>query len=223
MSDESENKAKNYNFIVYKGTIEYNFENSSSTDLKSASQHSHLVGGTRFSKMEAIVERPWAAAAPEWRKATHGLNLEGCCQNHSCKAYNKGRVIDKWGYRRDGNVEDGTFDFFRDEHLCKCPMCDNHFVPEICGFSNTWWKFKGCFKKKVGASSDKADSFWKYASDDVYTTFKDNAEDFAQWGKLKIMVSRKEPDKTHEKKVNTMFADLCNIKLQALRKIIKTV
>ena len=36
-----------------------------------------VVSGKRFSKMEDIVEVPWGAAAPDWRRATKGLNLEG--------------------------------------------------------------------------------------------------------------------------------------------------
>ncbi|RHZ56127.1 hypothetical protein Glove_406g97 [Diversispora epigaea] len=65
---------------------------------------------------------------------------KGYCKNCNCKAYNKDRVIVRWGYR--------DFDFYYNEHECLCPLCNKHVEPITCGFYNTHWKYEGVKKVK---------------------------------------------------------------------------
>ncbi|RUS34392.1 hypothetical protein BC938DRAFT_480742 [Jimgerdemannia flammicorona] len=84
------------------------------------------------------------------------MNLEGICENLSCKAYNK-RIIHLWG-RRD-------FDFVYDQHKCVCPICDRFVDPIACAFARTWWKFSGTKIPGGGRWAEDVNSTWRYAGD----------------------------------------------------------
>ncbi|RHZ56125.1 hypothetical protein Glove_406g92 [Diversispora epigaea] len=126
---------------------------------------------------KSIKKTPWSKVSPRWRTASYGLNLEGYCKNCNCEAYNKDRVIVKWGYR--------DFDFYYNEHECLCPLCNKHVEPITCGFYNTHWKYEGV-KKVKGCPPEEASCDWKFAEDDGYTTFKH--DDVVSWYKLVIRI-----------------------------------
>jgi len=140
-------------------------------------------GGLCFSPFQDLtkstVVKPWADDAPSWRIAVNGLNLEGYCKNDSCKAYDKIRVIVQWGYR--------DFDFFKDEHKSKCPLCDKYVAPITCGFNNTFWKYEG-FKKVAGEPPKEVKCDWIFANNDGYTTFE--GEELVSWMNLVVKVKK---------------------------------
>lgn len=152
----------------------------------------------------AIVRINWDFNSPEWRAATHGLNIEGItnlkvkvlvytiylaylslkghCKNSSCRAYNE-TVTVKWGYRNDG-----VFDCFLNNDDCNCPLCNQHVEPENFGFSYTYYKVTGYKRDNIDGPLQNVDEDWKFASADHYTTFKNNEEDLVYWGQLVINV-----------------------------------
>ncbi|RIB23199.1 hypothetical protein C2G38_2032966 [Gigaspora rosea] len=123
---------------------------------------------------------PWKNDPPSWRIAYGGLNLEGYCKNKSCEAYNKGRVVIKWGYC--------DFNFFYDEHKSKCPLCKHYVSPITCGFADTLWRYEG-LKKIDGEPPQGVDSGWIIATKDGYTTFE--SEELVSWMNLVIRVKRR--------------------------------
>ena len=68
-----------------------------------------------------------SSRAPKWRTINYGLNLEGRCENPSCKAFGK-MVITRMGcpivYKLD----------FPHKKPTNCPMCEEYVKPETCGF-----------------------------------------------------------------------------------------
>ena len=73
----------------------------------------------------------WGDDAPNWRRASPGLCIEGRCANRRCKAYDHTVIMDQ-GYTK--------FDLINDLCMCKCPMCDEGVEPVTCGFNNCEWK-----------------------------------------------------------------------------------
>ena len=41
------------------------------------------------SKTDTKIQRQWSKKAPDWRKVSPGLTLEGNCQNKECKLLNQ--------------------------------------------------------------------------------------------------------------------------------------
>ena len=78
----------------------------------------------------------WGNSAPAWRRAVHGLCLEGTCTNTLCEANGK-RVIIPIGYKRFDLISDAN------ESTTKCPICSKYAEPETCSFNNCWWKWSG--------------------------------------------------------------------------------
>ncbi|CAG8538129.1 7705_t:CDS:1 [Diversispora eburnea] len=162
--------------------------------------------GYQFQDLSKSIQKlPWSKskATPSWKLATHGLNLEGkfdvteiklrnkltfffhifsghkgYCKNILCEAY-ENRVIIMWGYR--------NFDFYYNEHKCRCPRCNKYVEPITCGFVNTHWKYEGV-KKVKGHPPEKVRCDWKFAEDDGYTTFE--REDIVSWQRLTISIKK---------------------------------
>ncbi|CAG8458838.1 18098_t:CDS:2 [Acaulospora morrowiae] len=111
---------------------------------------------------KSTIVKPWSDNAP-WRIVVGGLNLEGYCKNKLCEAYDKGRVIIKWGYL--------DFDVLRDEHRAKCPLCNQYVEPITIGFTDTLWKYQG-LKKMNGKPPKEIDGDWESTNDNEYTTLE---------------------------------------------------
>jgi hypothetical protein len=71
------------------------------------------------------------------------------------------------------------------EHECFCPLCGEYVTPITCGFTSTYWKYKG-MKKVKGGRPERVFSGWRYADGDGYTTFND--EKIVLWEGLTIEV-----------------------------------
>ncbi|RUS31326.1 hypothetical protein BC938DRAFT_478053 [Jimgerdemannia flammicorona] len=107
----------------------------------------------------------------------------GICTNESCKACSF-KVVIGWGQR--------NFDFFYDEHRCVCPLCREYVRPFTCGFNNTWWSFCGSKKVGPGHAPQSVSGVWKYAGD-KHHYFDEKECGEVDWGRLKILVSSKDP------------------------------
>ena len=134
----------------------------------------HIFDGIGFKKLKLI---NLTYQLPIFQKAH--------CQNSSCRAYNGGYVLVKWGYRNGG-----VFDFFRNERDCECPICGQYVQPENFGFNNTDYKVVGYKRDRLNGPYKDINTDWKYAPSSHYTTFKDGEEDMVYWGKLEIRVRR---------------------------------
>lgn len=75
---------------------------------------------------------PWFPAAPRWRRAAHGLAIDGRCMNPECEAYNEW-VLD--------NKHFETFDLTRDH--AHCPICHKEIRPELPSFNNCYFRIRG--------------------------------------------------------------------------------
>ena len=136
----------------------------------------HLVLGVRgggsafnFSDMDNYKICGFYNDAPEWRVVSHGLNLEGVCNNTNCKAFNK-KVWINFGF--------GIFSVEKLVTVGKCPMC--HCIADkikSCGFYNCYYSYQGIkmnndinieTKKKLAGKnnlvyydSDNGEEVWK--------------------------------------------------------------
>uniref|UniRef100_A0A1D1YQ01 Cysteine--tRNA ligase n=1 Tax=Anthurium amnicola TaxID=1678845 RepID=A0A1D1YQ01_9ARAE len=133
------------------------------------------------------VKIPWCKGrgrgkSCSYRKVACGLNLEGYCKNELCEAYDKHRVIINWGYK--------DFVYMLNEHECFCPLCGKYVTPITCGFTDTYWKYKG-IKKLNGKPPEKVFCGWQFADSDGYTTFMN--EDMVLWEGLTIEVVEEDP------------------------------
>ncbi|CAG8507947.1 6614_t:CDS:2 [Diversispora eburnea] len=159
---------------------EYNIQKESTLHHVFRLRGGLSMGFFKFQDLSKPMKKlPWSkrSSGSHWKYATHGLNFEGYCKNEICEAHGQGRVRIRWGYR--------NFNFIKDEHNCKCPVCDGYVQPITCGFVNTRWKYKGTIKK-LGSPSEDVSSDWKIADDDGYTTFEH--EDTVSWNSLEIFV-----------------------------------
>lgn len=77
-----------------------------------------------FSNMSSYKKLGFSTSAPKWRTVSHGLNLEGTCQNQTCCANGK-KVWISFGFG-------------------KCPIC-HQVVSNMksCGFYNCYYYYKG--------------------------------------------------------------------------------
>ncbi|RUS24196.1 hypothetical protein BC938DRAFT_473962 [Jimgerdemannia flammicorona] len=122
--------------------------------------------------------KDWSKTAPDWRIVTKGLNLEGTCTNDSCPAHNH-RVIMKWEQR--------NFDFQYDSVKCRCPICFESVMPITCGFSNTWWSFRGIKSgTDTSGAGERVSCDWRRAGD-AYHVFDEGKGGVASWSRLKIL------------------------------------
>ncbi|EGZ19155.1 hypothetical protein PHYSODRAFT_250283 [Phytophthora sojae] len=113
--------------------------------------------------------------APEWRRCSKGLNIEGRCSNPSCRAY-RCMVIDRKRFR--------LFNLIRDDDI-RCPLCSVHVTPVTCGLYDCYWRYEG-----VKANSRvSVSSVWEEASGYVYHRFNaDGNHNSIEWASLVIMV-----------------------------------
>jgi hypothetical protein len=133
---------------------------------------------------QALKRIGWSTTAPRWRRARHGLCLEGLCINNKCEAFNR-TVIMPVGYK--------TLDMLSDsiDKTTKCPACKEYVTPVTCGFNNCWWKYDGLQKFKSGPSKP-CSSGWRQA-DDAYHRFNEHQGDDFTWKKLIFEVVKTRP------------------------------
>ena len=103
-----------------------------------------------------------SSSAPKWRAIDWGLNLEGRCENRSCKAFGK-MVIMRMGspiiYKLGLPHKKPT----------NCPMCHQYVKPETCGFFGCSFRFLGIMETKNGPKKYKSE--WKGISGQEYHRF----------------------------------------------------
>ena len=133
-----------------------------------------------LTKKDHFVRIKWSSRAPDWRRAERGLSIEGICRNKKCPASQK-PVIMNYGFNE--------FDLIEDSYECKCPMCQQHVVPQKFGVNNCKWMYVG--KKVVNPAQPpiivKQD--WKVV-DDAYHTYKNRSGGTTNWLRLKIRAKR---------------------------------
>ncbi|CAF1435073.1 unnamed protein product [Adineta steineri] len=136
--------------------------------------------------MQGFKRVDWSrrATGASWRRARHGLNLEGFCGNNQCEAY-KHRVVIPIGY--------GVFDIHGgvDETTSKCPVCKRYVEPITCSLNNCWWKFKAT-KFVQGRDPKQCSGDWQYA-DDAYHQFDERISGMAEWKKLIFDIVKHKP------------------------------
>lgn len=132
-------------------------------------------------------DRNFSKDAPIYRTCYRGINLEGKCENESCKAFGKMVICPL--------KEMTTYNFVEDQYLIKCPLCDDNIDVETCGFNECWYSWSGT--KKVGRKKTKESSLKKiYAPKDKYRRFDESNSGcgIATWSTLSIVVGFDEPD-----------------------------
>lgn len=151
-----------------------------------------LVGfiGLKFVNVSAdqgLKQIQWSQTAPRWRRARHGLCLEGQCANSECEAYGS-TVIIPIGYRR--------FDMSTDpnETTTKCPICKKYVNPATCGFNNCWWRYDGT-KDCENGPPQLCSSDWTHA-DDAYHRFDKQESGIIIWRKLIFEAVKQRPLET---------------------------
>ncbi|CAF1545124.1 unnamed protein product [Rotaria magnacalcarata] len=149
------------------------------------SKHRNLQGfiGLKFvdiSNNDSLRRIEWAKTSPpQWRRARHGLCLEGQCRNSVCAAFNH-TVIMSMGFRRFDMLSDA------DATTTKCPMCKQFVRPVTCSFNNCWWRYKGrkCLENQP---PEPCECDWKRA-DDAYHRFDENHDKNVTWLQLVLEV-----------------------------------
>lgn len=114
--------------------------------------------------------------APDWRKATIGLNLFGKCINKKCKAFDK-EVIYPVGINK-------KFDFYSDKKNIICPICSKNFLPLTMGFWKCEYQIKG--EKLKGGDYEEIDICGKETKGDNFEYYDPNSNDTAFWSNLLI-------------------------------------
>ena len=124
----------------------------------------------------------FSESAPEWRRASIGLNLFGKCINKKCEAY-KEEVI----YPAGINIK---FDFNSDIKKIKCPICSKNFIPMTMGFWKCEYQIKGeKFRKgdyeevEIIGKETKGDDFEYYNPYENSTTY---------WSRLMIFTGHRQ-------------------------------
>ena len=140
------------------------------------------VGFTDVTDRKGPEKMKWSNEAPDWRRASPGLCIEGKCTNRMCEAN------DQWVIM---NQDYTDFDLINDSHLCKCPMCRKGVVPVTCAFNNCEWKFIGR-KVELGKPPQMFKTDWKSVGDS-YTRFSPEKSGKANFLDLKILC-RQKPD-----------------------------
>jgi ubiquitin len=114
--------------------------------------------------------------APDWRRCSAGLNIEGICTNSACKAFNNQVIC---------MTEKPVFDLICDLDKITCPMCRKNIKPLTCGFTNceyTWAGTKVENDQLVKFRHQKWTSIY-----DQYRYFDPQKSGTVKWTQLKIM------------------------------------
>lgn len=72
-----------------------------------------------FNNLIGPIGRPFSKEAPDYRIIDCGLNLQGVCDNKSCKAW-KRKVWAQKGY--------GLFNMSKEAVTSKCPLCQEILI-----------------------------------------------------------------------------------------------
>jgi len=80
-------------------------------------------------RSDALINVKFSDSAPDWRYCCNGINIEGRCENKSCKAYGR-MVIHMYHF--------GVYDLLHSK--AKCPICYSPIKPIKPGFSSCLWK-----------------------------------------------------------------------------------
>jgi Ubiquitin family len=92
-------------------------------------------GGTVFADVsDTSTLQKWQLdeAAPKWRTAVRGINIEGYCTNAEYEAH------DELAIHRVGMTSWPLID-----GPCRCPVCKEDMVPEIVAFMSCLWRYDG--------------------------------------------------------------------------------
>ena len=134
-----------------------------------------------------IKQIPLSEKAPKWRVISEGLNFFGICKNRECEAH-KNEVI--FRILKDGGSlpEEGLiFDMQEKRAEIKCPICQNIFDPDTCGFYSCEYQFIGT-KREDGQSVEyKSDPKEAKGNNLEYYNPKGKKQKI-EWLKLKIYV-----------------------------------
>eukprot|EP00735_Rhodelphis_limneticus_P012160 TRINITY_DN5362_c0_g1::TRINITY_DN5362_c0_g1_i1::g.24154::m.24154 TRINITY_DN5362_c0_g1::TRINITY_DN5362_c0_g1_i1::g.24154 ORF type:complete len:480 (-),score=30.47,sp/Q3E7K8/UBQ12_ARATH/46.00/6e-16,sp/Q3E7K8/UBQ12_ARATH/46.05/8e-14,sp/Q3E7K8/UBQ12_ARATH/42.00/3e-13,ubiquitin/PF00240.18/9.7e+03,ubiquitin/PF00240.18/4e-09,ubiquitin/PF00240.18/4.1e+03,zf-RING_2/PF13639.1/1.6e+02,zf-RING_2/PF13639.1/5.8e-08,Rad60-SLD/PF11976.3/1.1e+02,Rad60-SLD/PF11976.3/3.6e-05,zf-rbx1/PF12678.2/1.3e+03,zf-rbx1/PF126 len=152
-----------------------------------------------ISDSRVVQQVAFSDQAPAWRIVTPGLNIEGKCNNSSCKAF-RNTVICQIGM--------GDIDIILDTERVRCPCCRQNVTPVTCGFYDCYYRYNGIkiltgdnerslwstsartssIRKRVTAHSD-----WLHAQDKDYTYY--NPQDSTtDWVHLVISTQAINPD-----------------------------
>ena len=139
---------------------------------------------TDITDEEGSQKLEWSKKAPDWRRASCGLCIEGKCANRKCEAYDC-MVIMNEGYT--------DFDLINDSYLCKCPICCEGVIPITCGFNNCEWKIIGR-KVELGKPPQMFKTDWKSVGD-FYERFSPEKSGKANFVALKIICRKTDGQK----------------------------
>ncbi|CAF0820216.1 unnamed protein product [Adineta steineri] len=178
--------------ILYdEATLEdYDIQSDSALELVDRTERYRGFGGliglkfVDVSDNEALKRIGWSRTAPRWRRARHGLCLEGLCKNKKCEAY-KGTVIMPIGYKKVSMLDDSL------DKITKCPVCKEYVNPITCAFNNCWWRYDGVQNCKNGPSK-KCSGDWRRA-DDAYHRFNEYQGEMITWKKLTLEAVKTRP------------------------------
>lgn len=131
----------------------------------------------------------WSRAAPRWRRARHGLCLEGPCTNSKCEAFNRS-VIMPIGYKRFDMASDPN------ESTTRCPACKKYVKPVTCGFNNCWWRYEGTKECENGPPQPCSKNWTK--ADDAYHRFDEQENEIITWRKLIFEAVKQLPSEAYE-------------------------
>ena len=124
----------------------------------------------------------FSESAPEWRRASIGLNLFGKCINKNCEAYKK-EVIYSAGINN-------KFDFNSDKREIKCPICSKNFIPMTMGFWKCEYQIKG--EKFRKGDYEEVDINGKETKGDDFEYYDPNKNDTTFWSSLMIFTGHRQ-------------------------------
>lgn len=135
-----------------------------------------------------IKQIPISEEAPKWRVISKGLNFFGICENEECEAHKKKyEVISKTLKDGESIPEEGLIFDMQEKRLeIKCPLCQDIFEPNTCGFYECEYQFVGI--KKEGGKPKDYNSEPKVANGNLEYYKPNKEKQKIQWLKLKIFV-----------------------------------
>jgi len=130
-----------------------------------------------LSKTGSIKTTQWSKSAPPWRMASHGLCLEGRCENEECDAYSHSVIC---------NIGHSVFDFTveADMNCVRCPRCFTKVVPITCALNNCVWQYIG-----QKTNEEKHSSKWSTVGNE-YARFDEMEAGTCGWDRLMIITEK---------------------------------